>query len=186
MTTPRHGAATAMDETVDGLVFHRSTLAARRPGGLPVVREPLEMRQTARRLYALVAAARPDIVHAHSPVLNALPALRVGRRRGVPVVYEVRAFWEDAAASHGTSQPGGLRYAATKALETYALCRADAITTICEGLRNDMIARGLPAERITVIPNAVDLDRFPVTVPRDEALAARLGLEGAASRTNQS
>jgi PEP-CTERM/exosortase A-associated glycosyltransferase len=179
MTTPRHGAATAMDETVDGLVFHRSTLAARPTGALPGIGEWFEMRQTARRMDALVATERPDILHAHSPVLNALPAIRVGRRRGIPVVYEVRAFWEDAAASHGTSQPGGLRYAATKALETYALRRADAITTICEGLRDDMIARGLPVERITVIPNAVDLDRFPDSVPRDTALAARLGLEGA-------
>lgn len=178
MTTPRHGAAKAMDETVDGFTFHRSTLAARPEGGLPVVREITEMRLTAGRLDALVRAARPDVLHAHSPVLNALPALRVGRRHGIPVVYEVRAFWEDAAASHGTSTPGGVRYAATRALETHALRRADAVTTICEGLRADMIARGLDAARITVIPNAVDLDSFAESVERDAALARRLGLDG--------
>ena len=52
------------------------------------------------------ARTRPDILHAHSPVLNAIPALWVGRRLGIPVVYEVRAFWEDAAVDHGTSREG--------------------------------------------------------------------------------
>ena len=67
-------------------------------------------------------------------MLNALPALRVGRRLGIPVVYELRALWEDAAVDHGTTTEGSLRYRASRALETYVLRRADRITTICEGL----------------------------------------------------
>ena len=47
---------------------------------------------------------RPDILHPHSPVLNALPAIRVGRKLGLPVVYEMRASWEDAAVDHGTTR----------------------------------------------------------------------------------
>ena len=89
---------------------------------------------------------RPDILHAHSPVLNALPALRVGRRLGMPVVYEVRALWEDAAVDHGTTTEGSVRYRASRALETFALRRADHVTTICEGLRGEIIARGIRAE----------------------------------------
>jgi hypothetical protein len=49
---------------------------------------------------------RPDLIHAHSPVLNALPSLWVGRRQRLPVVYEMRASWEDAAVDHGTTQRG--------------------------------------------------------------------------------
>jgi len=64
---------------------------------------------------------RPDVLHVHSPVLNALPALWVGHRLGVPVVYEIRAFWEDAAVDLGTSRPGGPRYRVTRALETSVL-----------------------------------------------------------------
>jgi hypothetical protein len=75
----------------------------------------------------------PHILHAHSPVLNAIPALRVGRRLGIPLVYEVRASWEDAAVDHGTARVGGLRYRLSRGLETWALKRASAVTTICEG-----------------------------------------------------
>ena len=69
-----------------------------------------------RRIDELVRITRPAVLHVHSPVLNALPALWVGRRRKIPVVYEVRAFWEDAAVDHGTSSEGGLRYRATRSV----------------------------------------------------------------------
>jgi PEP-CTERM/exosortase A-associated glycosyltransferase len=123
---------------------------------------------------------QPDILHAHSPALNAIAALRVGRRLGIPVVYEIRAFWEDAAVDHGTSREWGLRYRITRALETYALKHVDAATTICEGLRKDIVARGIPAQKVTVIPNAVDIDDFSVGGVRDAALAEQLGLAGKA------
>ena len=103
-------------------------------------------------------------------MLDALPALRVGRRRGIPVVYEVRASWEDAAVDHGTTREGSLRYRASRALETWALRRADHVTTICEGLRGDIVARGIPPERVTVIPNAVDTREFTFGAAPDPEL----------------
>jgi PEP-CTERM/exosortase A-associated glycosyltransferase len=115
-------------------------------------------------------------LHAHSPVLNAISALRAGRRHGIPTVYEVRALWEDAAASHGSAGEGGPRYRATRLVESYALRRADAVTTICEGLRADVIARGVREDKITVIPNAVDRNVFRGSVVPDRTLAAQLGL----------
>ena len=136
------------------------------------------MRATARRLAEVASIVRPHLIHAHSPVLDALPALRVGGRQGIPVVYEVRAFWEDAAVDHGTSSEGGLRYRATHALETYALKHADHVATICEGLKADIVARGIPEERVTVIPNAVDIGEFRFGTPADEQLERDLGLSG--------
>ena len=97
----------------------------------------------------------------------------------IPVVYEVRSFWEDAAVDHGTARQGGLRYRLTRGLETWALKRADAVTTICEGLRGDIVARGVPAEKVTVIPNAVDIEEFSLDGTPDPALRRTLGLEGA-------
>jgi PEP-CTERM/exosortase A-associated glycosyltransferase len=111
-------------------------------------------------------------------VLNAFPALHVGRRRRLPVVYEVRAFWEDAAVDHGTAREWGLRYRLSRALETYAMKRADAVTCICEGLRREIARRGVPANKITVIPNAVDIDRFGGG-QADASLRKRLDLDGA-------
>jgi PEP-CTERM/exosortase A-associated glycosyltransferase len=178
LTSPKHSAPSAPEEDVDGLHFYRTLW---RPGALdrvPGLREPALMRATARRLEEVSRLVQPDILHAHSPVLNALPALSVGRRLGIPVVYEVRAFWEDAATDHGTAREGGPRYRLTRAVETYALRRADAVTTICEGLRAEIVARGIPRDKVTVIPNAVDIEKFTLVSEPDNRLRQRLGLSG--------
>lgn len=179
MTGPKQAGGAAVEEEVDGLRFHR-TLPRRGPLGSWVgVRELALMNDVAARLGELARGFRPDVLHAHSPVLNAFPALRVGRRLAIPVVYEVRALWEDAAVEHGSSRRGGVRYRATRALETHALRGADGITTICEGLRTEITARGVAPETITVIPNGVDVDRFSFGNGADPALQRSLGIEGA-------
>ena len=180
LTSPKHNAPAGVDggeEEIDGLHFHRS----RSPGGtlarLPLLDQWAVVRATLARLREVIPRERPDILHAHSPALNGLAAVRAGREFNLPVVYEIRAFWEDAAVDHGTSREGDLRYRLTRALETHVVRRAAAVTTICEGLRRDLIARGIASDRITVIPNAVDVERFTFDLPKDESLAAELGLE---------
>jgi PEP-CTERM/exosortase A-associated glycosyltransferase len=176
ITGPKHGAAPGADETVDGLKFYRTTAGAL--AGLPVLNQLDVIGRLAARLLEVAREVRPDILHAHSPALNAIAALRVGKRLGIPVVYEVRAFWEDAAVDHGTSREWGVRYRLTRAMETWALKRVDAATTICEGLRRDIVARGIGAAKVTVIPNAVNVEDFGVDGTRDAALAEQLGLTG--------
>ena len=95
---------------------------------------------------------RPDVIHAHSPVLDALAALWVARRRKLPLVYEIRAFWEDAAVGNGTGREGSWRYRTTRALESWAVRRADAVAVICEGLKGDLVGRGIRPDKITVSP----------------------------------
>jgi PEP-CTERM/exosortase A-associated glycosyltransferase len=178
LTTPRHGDAGAEVEEADGWQFHRTPLRRGPWSRIAPVAYLREMVATARRIDRLADDFRPDVLHAHSPVLNALPALWVARRRGLPVVYEVRALWEDAAVDHGTTREGSPRYAASRALETFALRRSDRVTTICEGLRGEIATRGIPDSRITVIPNAVDATLFRRTSEPDLALARTLGLAG--------
>ncbi len=176
VTGPKHVGSTGGTETVDGLLFHRTPSGSRAASG---ALEPfLVMRALRRRVAEVAATERPDILHAHSPVLNAMPALAVGRRLGIPVVYEIRAFWEDAAVDHGTTTEGSLRYRLTRALETHALRRVSQATTICEGLRSDIVARGIPAAKVTVIPNSVDPALFEFGGKADPGLRARLGLSG--------
>lgn len=177
LTSPKHVGCTALEEDVEGWHFYR-TPAAPSQRSLPGMGEVALMRALEKRLEEVARLVKPDVIHAHSPVLNGIPALRVGRRLGIPVVYEVRAFWEDAAVDHGTTREGSLRYRLTRALETYALKRADHVTTICEGLRQDIVARGIPDSRVTVIPNAVDVEGFSMDGIPDEALKQQLGLCG--------
>jgi PEP-CTERM/exosortase A-associated glycosyltransferase len=177
LTTSKHKGSTSAEETVDGWHFFRTLPTKGLLTKVPALNEWLLMRETTARLEEVVERVKPDVLHAHSPVLNAIPALRVGRRHGLPVVYEVRAFWEDAAVNHGTAAEGGLRYRLGRALESYALRRTDAITAICEGLRNDIVARGIPAEKVTLVPNAADVEEFRTGGGPDLALKKSLGLE---------
>lgn len=176
LTTPKHTDGNALEEDVDGWHFYRTPAVAGEGSTLPGLGEWAMMRQVERRLQEVAERVRPDILHAHSPVLNAMPALRVGKRLGIPVVYEVRAFWEDAAVDHGTTAEGSLRYRLTRRLETRAFKQASHVFTICEGLRSDIVARGIPASKVTVIPNAVDIDSFDVGGVPDMALKSQLGL----------
>lgn len=176
LTSPKQGYTTQAAEEVDGLNFYRSLV---HPSGPPGINELRQMRATEGRLEQLARELRPDILHAHSPVLNAVPAIRVGKRLGIPVVYEIRAFWEDAAVDHGTTAEGSLRYRATRAMETWALKRVDHVFTICEGLRRDIVGRGIPDNRVTVIPNAVDVESFQLSGEPDAVLRHQLGLDGA-------
>lgn len=173
VTGPRHSAAGPERETVDGLDFFRT---AARPRGRSPLREWREIRLFADSIDAVVRDWKPDILHAHSPVLNAIAAQRVADRHGIPLIYEIRAFWEDAAVGNGTGREGSARYRVTRALETRAVKRADAVAVICDGLRRDLIARGVDAGKIIVSPNGVDMALFGDPPPPDAALARELGL----------
>ncbi len=179
LTGPKQGPAAVTEEDVDGWHFYRTPPPGGILEGVPVLSEIELIGEITYRIEKIARRMRPHLLHAHSPVLNAIPALRVGRRLGLPVVYEVRAFWEDAAVGHGSVRVGGARYRMTRGLETWALRRVDAIATICEGLRGDIVARGIPAEKITVIPNAVDTGEFAAGGAADLRLRQRLGLDGA-------
>jgi len=179
LTSPKQIDCAVEEEEVDGWHFFRTPALPAAGGKLPGMGEFALMRQLERRLLDVATSVRPQILHAHSPVLNAIPALRVGKRLGIPVVYEVRAFWEDAAVDHGTTSEGSLRYRLTRRLETHALRQAAHVFTICEGLRSDIVARGIGKNKVTVIPNAVDIETFDMGGMPDEALKAGLGLSGA-------
>ena len=147
VTGAKQNSGDMLEETVDGLHFYRTPESKGALAKMPVLNQVNVIDGLAKRLAEIIPQIQPDVLHAHSPSLNAIAALRAGKRFGIPVVYEVRAFWEDAAVDHGTSTENGLRYRLTRALETYALKQADAVTTICEGLRKDIVARGVRPTR---------------------------------------
>lgn len=160
-------------ETVDGLTFHRTSGEL---GGPVVLSEIREVAALSKAIQTVAREWRPDVIHAHSPALCGAAALQAARALGVPLVYEIRAFWEDAAVGNRTGTQGSLKYRMTRALETQVASRADAVFTICDGLRDDLIRRGIPAGRIGVMRNGVDLSLFGDPPPRDDALGAQLGL----------
>lgn len=172
----QHGyAAKQPVEEVDGLRFYRTLSKVQGPSP---VREWREISVLADRIDQVIRDWRPDVLHAHSPALNGLAALRAAEKAGLPLVYEIRAFWEDAAVGNGTSRENSPRYWLTRQLENHVVNGADAVAVICKGLQADLIGRGVKAEKITISPNGVDLDLFGQPPARDEQLLSELDLVG--------
>jgi glycogen synthase len=174
VTSPKHGKAGAPVEEHEGLRFYRTA----EPQGLlaraPMANQLAVITALRDRLREVIAIERPDVIQAHSPCLNALAALNLG----APLVYELRSSWEDAAVSSGVTTEGSVRYRLSRWLETVALRKAHEVTTICEGLRADVISRGVGAQRITVIPNSVDAEGFAARPRATLDVRTRFGLEG--------
>lgn len=173
ITGARHTAGGPPAEASDGLLFHRTRRA---PAGPVAVREWREIGALAEAIGELVEQWRPDVLHAHSPALCGMAALRAARRHDLPLLYEIRAFWEDAAVGNGTGREGSLKYRLARGLENRVIAGADAVMTICHGLRDELIGRGFAGGRIGVMPNGVDLALFGEPLPRDPRLAHELGL----------
>lgn len=173
ITGQRHVAAGPDPEEIDDLHFHRTSGTS---SGLPVWREWREIGHFADSIDRLCSHWKPDILHAHSPAICGAAALKVARRRGIPLVYEIRAFWEDAAVGNGTGREGSIKYRLTRGLENRVVARADAVVTICEGLRGDLVGRGVDPGKLTIMLNGVDLELFGTPIARDPALAAELSL----------
>ena len=172
VTSPKQRAGGRLADEIDGVPYHRTSalgVATTGIGGqLRTIR--LTRAKVASRLKSFPA----QLIHAHSPCLNGLAAL--GHKR--PLLYEMRSSWEDAAVSQGITVEGSLRYRASRALETYVVKRADAVAVICEGLRRELIGRGVVPERIAVVPNALPPEMFQVASAVDGArIRQRFGLD---------
>lgn len=179
VTTPKYDRETQF-ERINDVDYHRSYI---KPSGLdgllqqiPFVREKLLMRQAERKIAQLVQTRDVDIIHAHSPSLCGLPALNVAKRYKMPIVYEVRAFWEDAAVDRKRFTEKSLKYKISTKIEQRLFDRADAVVAICEGLRKE-IANRTSKSNLFVVPNGVDCSHFK---PRQKtrSLIDKYGLHG--------
>jgi glycosyltransferase involved in cell wall biosynthesis len=127
---------------------------------LKALQEALLLRRFERELVRIAREVEPDVLHAHSPYRCGLPALAVSRRLRLPLVYEVRGLWEESAVAGGRFRSGDVKYRFWRRKETQAMKGADAVVCICEALRSEVVRRGVPAERVFVVPNAADTSVF--------------------------
>jgi glycosyltransferase involved in cell wall biosynthesis len=162
---------------VDGIPYHRLL-----PALMPGPAGPKNPKDPDRGLVlaaGLTDRIRPAVLHAASNFANARIALALRERYGLPVVYEVRGFWEDTWLSRHPD-PGRLarseRYLKYRALETRCMLAADLVVTLGEAMREEIVARGVPAAKVLVVPNAV-APEFLRPLPDASALRRELGLE---------
>lgn len=160
--------------TVDGVIHHRFNV----PGMRQYSGVPLDQRvqENAERLHDLVQRARPAAIIAGTPDLNGVTGLALRSATGVPVVYDVRGFPEMSWAA----QTGGADtelYRLRRDAETACASAADAVITLSETMRLELAGRGVDSDRIFIVPQIVDADRFAPR-PRNEELARSYGIDG--------
>ena len=158
---------TALVDHVDGITHFRTACLSGRP--LPILHERALMRTLQERVEQVISETRPDIVHAHSPVLVGLPALRAARDHGLPFVYEVRDLWENASVDRGKFRYNSPLYRLARRMETAVLQQADAVVTICDTLRDELSKRVADPSRVFVVGNGVDAEAFDPATPDREA-----------------
>lgn len=177
ITSQKYDKFVDKEEIIDGIKFYRTTKAKGIFTGIPLLSYVDYVRHMSQRVKEVVDIENPDIIHAHSPMLNGLVALKVGKETGIPVMYEVRAFWEDAAVDTGKIKEFGFQYKIIRSIEQYVFNKADRIACICEGLRKEIISRGISASKLITVPNAVNLDKFQPIKEVNIELKRKLGLE---------
>jgi len=155
ITSPKQGPVSEPSTEIDGILYQRTPVdsAASTSG---IAGQLRTIRSTRSRIADSCRDGGVDVIHAHSPCLNGLAAIR----HGVPLIYEMRSSWEDASVSSGVTSEGSIRYRLSRALETYVVRKADRVVVICDGLRRELLARGIADEKITVAPNALPPEVF--------------------------
>ena len=178
LTSPKHGSRSNDVEEIDGVRHYRTAiLSDTSTAYLPFVKELRLMCRLKQRIAEVACEEKVDLIHSHSPSLNGLPAWKIARSLNIPFVYEARAFWEDAAVDHGTFGERSVRYRISRAVENFVFRQADAVIVIAEAMREELSRRGISKDRISVIPNGVDIEGFQPR-ERNRQLAERLGLNG--------
>src|SRR5699024_2151191 len=117
---------------------------------------------------------KPEFIIAASNYLSALPALVAARRLGVPFVYEIRGFWEASAASVNPGWEETDQYKLDRKFELQVAQEADRVIVITEEMREELIGRGVAANKVFIAPNCVDTTKF-VPLGKDVALLKKLG-----------
>lgn len=128
-------------------------------------------------LLPLARAERPTILHGASNHWNGLAAVRTGRILGIPSVYEVRGLWEVTRGSRDPEWARSDQYRYIARMEADAARGATKVLAITSALKAELVERGVDEEKIVLVPNGVDTERF-TPLPRDEELAAQLGVTG--------
>jgi glycosyltransferase involved in cell wall biosynthesis/SAM-dependent methyltransferase len=157
-------------EVVDNVPYHHRPS----PNGVPD-RLDVRLERNLEAASEVAELVRPSILHPASDYVNGFTALELRARFGLPVIYEVRGFPEERLVKRSGSRAMWDPHVARRKLEMRCWLESDRLVTLARVMKDHMVTRGVGAEKITVIPNAVDPDVFAPS-PRDPSFAHRLGI----------
>lgn len=175
-------------ESLDGVDYFRSwnarpdqAVSATGSGWIGRLSKLSQWPSFARRTEAVARHVGADIIHAHGIFYVGLAASRAAQRLSIPWVYEVRSIWEDNAILNRVYSSVSPAVSTIRALESRTCRKADAVVTICQGLQDELLGRGLNLEKITLVPNAVWPKELEPTLTQSDSFT--IGYVGGISRT---
>jgi colanic acid biosynthesis glycosyl transferase WcaI len=119
-------------------------------------------------LAAQLGQAEYDVILApNGSFFTGITAWLVGVLRGAPFLYNVQDIYPDVPLRAGQLERAW-QVRGLAGIERFMYARAHHITVISEAQRSNLLSKGVPAERISVVPNFVDAQRFQVGIPRNE------------------
>ena len=127
------------------------------------------------RLIELSRELRPSVIHAASEATNAVASIEAARALDLPCIYELRGLWPLTRLGRDPASVGKPDFGTSLRLEVEAAKAADGVVAISDQLASWLVRHGVSKDKIIVVPNGVDAERF-TPQPRDEALAAELGV----------
>lgn len=99
------------------------------------------------------------VLGSSTPLTVAIPAVQISRRHNCPMVFEVRDLWPEMPIAVGALRNPFLKLIAGR-LERYAYQNATRIIALSPGMASGVVSCGYPERKVTVIPNASDIERF--------------------------
>lgn len=150
----------ADDDTIDGILYRRTLPAVL--GATPEARLLQQVREAVR----IAEDFKPHVLHATTDYRNALVAQATSRKTGIPWILEVRGLMEKTwIASHSTAAAqlraaGSEKVRLIEATETDLAQEASAVVTLSRTMADELERRGVPSQKITLVPNGIDPELF--------------------------
>jgi|GEM_PF-4070621 len=120
---------------------------------------------------------KPGILHTASNYICGMAGIEAARRLGIPSVYEMRGLWHITHWSRDDTYDQTDKFILAQKQELECARACDHVLAITGALKDWLIDHGIDKKKITVAPNAVDLNQFQTRSP-DHAFAAQHGCSG--------
>jgi len=129
-----------------------------------------------KELERISANEMPDVIHAHSDYLNGLRASQVGKKLGIPVLYEVRGLWAETGVANEGLTERSWKYKFINYMNKKAFHLVDHVCCLGLELRKELLLKGIRPEKLSVVHNAVDINKF-YPLEKDPELVKRYQLD---------
>ncbi|MBV5277776.1 MAG: glycosyltransferase [Campylobacteraceae bacterium] len=168
--TELEGQELPLSDVIDGITYRRIFDIERRGQN-----ETEYLLECIKHWEDVIEQEKPEVIHAASNYVTALPVLIAARRKGIPFVYEVRGFWEVTRSSRDEDFINTSKYLYMQLFESLVAKQADRIITITMAMKEELIKRGVSDALIEVAYNSVDPERF-IAHGVNHNLAKKLGI----------